>query len=41
MSSLFQDVKLTSSNDDDYFVFEDVLIQVRAKKVKTDDKGCY
>lgn len=24
-----QDIKLTSSNDDDYFVFEDLLCQVR------------
>ena len=26
-----QDIKLTSSNDDDYFVFEDVLCQVRTE----------
>ena len=40
----FQDIKLTSSNDDDYFVFEDVLCQVRPveereKKRKSERKS--
>ena len=32
LSLTLQDIKLTSSNDDDYFVFEDVLCQVRTVK---------
>lgn len=36
-----QDIKLTSSNDDDYFVFEDLLCQVRFHCTKKIRKNSY
>jgi len=42
---IFQDVKLTATNDDQYFVFEDYLYQVSEKlwplfHVSVSDSGC-
>lgn len=29
---VFKDIQLTATNDDQYFVFEDILYQVKCKK---------